>query len=81
MRAGVNAQIVEAFEINDVANDVYQHNFGHRPFQVNPLILPVYLSHCLIKLVGCIVVIGILPSKIELFLTNNEVVRVVVRAF
>ncbi|XP_057539241.1 tRNA (cytosine(38)-C(5))-methyltransferase 2 [Amaranthus tricolor] len=35
MRAGVNAQIVEAFEINDVANDVYQHNFGHRPFQGN----------------------------------------------
>lgn len=41
MKAGVNAQIVEAFEINDVANDVYQHNFGHRPFQVNPFILPV----------------------------------------
>lgn len=34
MRAGVNAKIVEAFDINDKANDVYQHNFGHRPYQV-----------------------------------------------
>ncbi|KAL9233889.1 hypothetical protein vseg_008824 [Gypsophila vaccaria] len=33
--AGVNAQVVQAFEINDVANDVYQLNFGHRPFQGN----------------------------------------------
>ncbi|XP_047327850.1 tRNA (cytosine(38)-C(5))-methyltransferase 2 [Impatiens glandulifera] len=35
MKAGVNAKIVEAFEINDIANDVYQHNFGHRPYQGN----------------------------------------------
>lgn len=34
MKAGVNSQIVEAFEINNKANDVYQHNFGHRPYQV-----------------------------------------------
>jgi len=34
MKAQVNAEVVEAFEINDTANDVYQHNFGHRPFQV-----------------------------------------------
>ncbi|EOY31434.1 Pentatricopeptide repeat superfamily protein, putative [Theobroma cacao] len=35
MKAGVNAQVVEAFDINDTANDVYQHNFGHRPYQGN----------------------------------------------
>ncbi|KAK7328128.1 hypothetical protein VNO77_22224 [Canavalia gladiata] len=35
MKAQVDAQVVEAFEINDTANDVYQHNFGHRPFQGN----------------------------------------------
>ncbi|XVF88153.1 hypothetical protein PTKIN_Ptkin19aG0027300 [Pterospermum kingtungense] len=35
MKAGVNSQIVEAFDINDKANDVYQHNFGHRPYQGN----------------------------------------------
>ncbi|KAI9073990.1 hypothetical protein K1719_044054 [Acacia pycnantha] len=35
MKSGVNAEVVEAFEINDRANDVYQHNFGHRPFQGN----------------------------------------------
>lgn len=34
MKAGVNAKIVEAFDINDKANDVYEHNFGHRPYQV-----------------------------------------------
>ncbi|KAK2999531.1 hypothetical protein RJ639_023630 [Escallonia herrerae] len=34
MKAGVNATMVEAFDISDTANDVYQHNFGHRPFQV-----------------------------------------------
>ncbi|PWA73343.1 DNA methyltransferase-2 [Artemisia annua] len=34
MKAGVNAKMVEAFDINDLANDVYQHNFAHRPFQV-----------------------------------------------
>ncbi|KAJ0029794.1 hypothetical protein Pint_12692 [Pistacia integerrima] len=35
MKAGVNAEVVEAFDINDKANDVYQHNFGHRPYQGN----------------------------------------------
>lgn len=36
MRAGVQPEeIVEAFDINDRANDVYQHNFGHRPSQGN----------------------------------------------
>lgn len=34
MKAGVKAQFVEAFDINDLANDVYQHNFGSRPYQV-----------------------------------------------
>ncbi|XP_015085767.1 tRNA (cytosine(38)-C(5))-methyltransferase 2 isoform X1 [Solanum pennellii] len=35
LKAAVDATVVEAFDINDVANDVYQHNFGHRPFQGN----------------------------------------------
>ncbi|CAA2958056.1 tRNA (cytosine(38)-C(5))-methyltransferase isoform X1 [Olea europaea subsp. europaea] len=35
MRGAVNATVVEAFDINDVANDVYEHNFGHRPYQGN----------------------------------------------
>lgn len=35
MKAGVNAKVVEAFDINDKANDVYEHNFGHRPYQGN----------------------------------------------
>ncbi|KAF5175560.1 tRNA (Cytosine-5-)-methyltransferase [Thalictrum thalictroides] len=35
MRAGIEATMVEAFDINDKANDVYQHNFGHRPYQGN----------------------------------------------
>ncbi|CAM8895327.1 unnamed protein product [Rhodiola kirilowii] len=34
-RARVSATVVEAFDINDMANDVYEHNFGHRPFQGN----------------------------------------------
>ncbi|XP_075508349.1 tRNA (cytosine(38)-C(5))-methyltransferase 2 isoform X4 [Primulina tabacum] len=33
MKAGVNAEVVEAFDINDTANDVYEQNFGHRPHQ------------------------------------------------
>lgn len=36
MKAGVSAQVVEAFDINDKANDVYELNFGHRPYQVPP---------------------------------------------
>nr|GEW03038.1 tRNA (cytosine(38)-C(5))-methyltransferase [Tanacetum cinerariifolium] len=35
MEAGVNAKMVQAFDINDLANDVYEHNFAHRPFQGN----------------------------------------------
>ncbi|KAL0927000.1 hypothetical protein M5K25_003260 [Dendrobium thyrsiflorum] len=35
MRADIHANIVEAFDINDRANDVYMHNFGCRPFQGN----------------------------------------------
>ncbi|KAF1882146.1 hypothetical protein Lal_00038790 [Lupinus albus] len=35
MKAGVNAEVMEAFEINDIANDVYQFNFRHRPYQGN----------------------------------------------
>lgn len=34
MKAAVNAVVVEAFDINDAANDVYEQNFGHRPYQV-----------------------------------------------
>lgn len=33
--AGIKAKVVEAFDINDRANDVYEHNFGHRPYQGN----------------------------------------------
>ncbi|KAM0912950.1 hypothetical protein ACQ4PT_012478 [Festuca glaucescens] len=32
--SGVRVEVVEAFDINDVANDVYERNFGHRPCQV-----------------------------------------------
>ncbi|PHT78582.1 hypothetical protein T459_16634 [Capsicum annuum] len=35
LKAGVNATVVQAFDINDLANDVYQHKFRHRPFQGN----------------------------------------------
>ncbi|OAY27355.1 tRNA (cytosine(38)-C(5))-methyltransferase 2 isoform X1 [Manihot esculenta] len=35
MKSGVKAEVVEAFDINNVANDVYEHNFGHRPYQGN----------------------------------------------
>lgn len=42
MEAGVDAEVIEAFDINDVANDVYEHNFGHRPCQVAVLILVKY---------------------------------------
>lgn len=34
-QAGILAEVVEAFDINDVANDVYEHNFGKRPNQGN----------------------------------------------
>ncbi|KAL2548299.1 DNA methyltransferase-2 [Forsythia ovata] len=35
IKGALNATVVEAFDINDVANDVYEHNFGHRPYQGN----------------------------------------------
>ncbi|KAF5456705.1 hypothetical protein F2P56_026153 [Juglans regia] len=35
MKSGVNAKVVDAFDINDKANDVYELNFGHRPHQGN----------------------------------------------
>ncbi|KAL1544687.1 C-5 cytosine-specific DNA methylase [Salvia divinorum] len=35
MEAEVDAVVIEAFDINDVANDVYEHNFSHRPYQGN----------------------------------------------
>lgn len=28
-------EVVSAFDINTVANDVYQHNHGKRPYQVS----------------------------------------------
>jgi hypothetical protein len=34
MASGVRAEVVEAFGINDMANDDYELNFGHRPCQV-----------------------------------------------
>lgn len=39
MESGVRFEIVEAFDINDKANDVYEFNFGHRPCQVLLLLL------------------------------------------
>ncbi|XP_078168309.1 DNA methyltransferase-2 isoform X2 [Carex rostrata] len=35
MDAGIRGEVVEAFDINDRANDVYEYNFGHRPCQGN----------------------------------------------
>ncbi|XP_026460232.1 DNA (cytosine-5)-methyltransferase-like [Papaver somniferum] len=35
MEAGVEATMVESIDINDKANGVYEHNFGHRPYQGN----------------------------------------------
>lgn len=29
-----SAEVISAFDINTVANDVYQHNHGKRPYQV-----------------------------------------------
>lgn len=33
-KARVSATVVKAFDINDIANDVYQDSFGYRTFQV-----------------------------------------------
>ena len=35
LQAVPNARVVQAFEISDVANDVYEHNHGWRPWQGN----------------------------------------------
>lgn len=46
MESGVRFEIVEAFDINDKANDVYELNFGHRPCQVVPFFfVPASLSY------------------------------------
>ena len=37
-RACSNAKVVAAFEINELANDVYEANFGFRPRQVATVI-------------------------------------------
>lgn len=34
LEAVPGAEVVSAFDINEVANDVYEHNFGCRPHQV-----------------------------------------------
>ncbi|PWA44117.1 C-5 cytosine methyltransferase [Artemisia annua] len=34
MKAGVNSKMEEAFNINDLANDVNEHKLDHRPIQV-----------------------------------------------
>lgn len=52
MKAGVNAVVVEAFDINDTANDVYEHNFGHRPHQVSLLIYFIYCLSCTLCVVN-----------------------------
>ncbi|KAG6585458.1 tRNA (cytosine(38)-C(5))-methyltransferase 2, partial [Cucurbita argyrosperma subsp. sororia] len=44
LSAGVDAKVVRAFDINDKANDVYEHNFGDRPHQVYKSI-PAMLGH------------------------------------
>ena len=59
MASGARADVVEAFDINDVANDVYEHNFGHRPCQVrrfDPKIargLAKTNSNCYVACNGC----------------------------
>lgn len=35
LKASPSATILAAFDINDIANDVYEHNFGHRPLAVD----------------------------------------------
>ncbi|KAH9289696.1 hypothetical protein KI387_033813, partial [Taxus chinensis] len=34
-QSGIRATVVEAFDINNIANEVYRHNFGHSPCQTN----------------------------------------------
>lgn len=33
-QASPSATVVAAYDLNEVANDVYEHNFGWRPWQV-----------------------------------------------
>ena len=35
LQAAPHARVVGAFELSDVANDVYEHNHGWRPWQGN----------------------------------------------
>jgi len=35
LQAAPHAQVVRAFDINEVANDVYEYNFGQRPWEGN----------------------------------------------
>jgi tRNA (cytosine38-C5)-methyltransferase len=35
LQAAPHARVVGAFEISDLANDVYEHNHGWRPWQGN----------------------------------------------
>ena len=35
LQAAPQAHVVQAFDINEIANDVYEHNFGHRPWEGN----------------------------------------------
>ena len=49
-RAGVNAEIVEAYDTNDKANDVYPYNFGHRPYQVFLFIYSFFFFLNLLKM-------------------------------
>ena len=35
LQAAPHAHVVRAFDINEVANDVYEHNFGQRPWEGN----------------------------------------------
>lgn len=53
MRAGINGEVIEAFDINDTANDVYELNFGHRPFQVLNLSMnfTAHIRNCVMQVV------------------------------
>lgn len=40
MASGMQAKVVEAFDINDIANNVYEHNFNHHPYPVLSTLTP-----------------------------------------
>ncbi|KAK3005267.1 hypothetical protein RJ639_016454, partial [Escallonia herrerae] len=73
MKAGVNATTVEAFDINDTANDVYQHNFGYRPFQGNIQTLSAALSTAMALMYGFFLHLAnhILDKVIESFFSHG----------